>query len=293
MAHLLPNVRQQFLDSNGVPVAGGSLYSYAAGTSTPLATYPSQDEGAANANPLVLDANGIGDVWLGASAYKLVLKDSGGSTLWTRDNVSHITAGAVTTAKIADLGVTTAKLAANVLANSTTGRTKMEDGFLSADSAGRLKMADGFLSADSAGRLKMADGYVTPVKRAALGENISSGVIFSTSGTGIQDVTGATVTITTTGRPVFIGFMHDPATAVNTGNFACNGTACIFSINEGATTFASLNMAAASMSIVPASSFSVIKTGLTAGSHTFKLTAIALVDGTADVNAVKMYAFEL
>ena len=29
----------QFFDNNGIPLAGGLLYSYAAGTTSPLATY--------------------------------------------------------------------------------------------------------------------------------------------------------------------------------------------------------------------------------------------------------------
>ncbi|MDB4312106.1 hypothetical protein N9937_01620 [bacterium] len=46
---------------------------------------------------------------------------------------------------IPDGSITTAKLVANVLADSATGRTKMADGFLSADAAGRLKMASDFI----------------------------------------------------------------------------------------------------------------------------------------------------
>jgi hypothetical protein len=60
-------------DANGAPLAGGKLYSYAAGTSTPLATYTDQGGGTPNANPTILDSSGEASVWLGPLAYKLDL----------------------------------------------------------------------------------------------------------------------------------------------------------------------------------------------------------------------------
>lgn len=78
-------------DANGDPLAGGLLYTYEAGTSTPLATYPTYMDALAgtnaNANPVVLSAEGSAQVWVQASFYKFVLKTSGGTTLYTQDNV--------------------------------------------------------------------------------------------------------------------------------------------------------------------------------------------------------------
>jgi hypothetical protein len=42
----------QFFDNNGVPLAGGLLYSYAAGTTTPLATYTTSSGVTPNTNPI-------------------------------------------------------------------------------------------------------------------------------------------------------------------------------------------------------------------------------------------------
>ena len=86
MANLTPN-RFRAFDANGDPLAGGKLYTYEAGTSTPKDTYTTQDESVANANPVILDADGYADVWLGTGFYKLVLKDSADVTLWTIDDV--------------------------------------------------------------------------------------------------------------------------------------------------------------------------------------------------------------
>lgn len=88
MGLFLPMVKARFFDSNGDPLAGGLVYTYIAGTSTPLATYSDQ-EITANANPVVLDANGEADIILAAAnTYKIVLQNSVGATQWTVDNVA-------------------------------------------------------------------------------------------------------------------------------------------------------------------------------------------------------------
>lgn len=75
-------------DLNGDPLIGGLLYTYAAGTSTPLATYTTRAGNIANANPVVLDANGEADVWTTPGAeYKFELRSSAGVLQWTVDNV--------------------------------------------------------------------------------------------------------------------------------------------------------------------------------------------------------------
>ena len=78
----------QFFDANGNPLAGGKLYSYAAGTTTPLATYTNYGGGTANANPVVLDARGEANVWFGTGQYKLKLTDADDVEIWTVDNLN-------------------------------------------------------------------------------------------------------------------------------------------------------------------------------------------------------------
>ena len=77
-----------FVDGAGSPCAGCSLYSYNAGTTTPLATYTDSSEGTSNTNPIILGTDGGANIWVGASSYKFVLKDVAGNTIWTVDNVS-------------------------------------------------------------------------------------------------------------------------------------------------------------------------------------------------------------
>lgn len=77
------------LDTNGLPLVGGKLYTYQAGSSTPQATYTDSTGVTPNANPVVLDSTGSANVWLGNLPYKLVLKDSLGNTLWTVDGLQN------------------------------------------------------------------------------------------------------------------------------------------------------------------------------------------------------------
>ena len=80
----------QFFDNNGNPLAGGLIYTYAAGTTTPAATYTTYTGGTANANPIVLDSAGRtpAQIWLtSGSSYKFVLQTSLGVTIKTDDNI--------------------------------------------------------------------------------------------------------------------------------------------------------------------------------------------------------------
>ena len=84
---------QQFFSNSGVPLAGGLLYTYAAGTTTPLATFTTAAGTTANSNPIVLNSAGRLDneVWLTSTlTYKFLLKDSGGVTIATYDDIPGI-----------------------------------------------------------------------------------------------------------------------------------------------------------------------------------------------------------
>ena len=88
-------VAAQFFTNTGAVLTGGKLYTYAAGTTTPAATYTSSGAGTYNPNPIVLDAAGrvpnSGEIWLTDGAqYKFVLKDSNDVLIATYDNISGI-----------------------------------------------------------------------------------------------------------------------------------------------------------------------------------------------------------
>ena len=84
---------QQFFDNNGVPLAGGLIYTYQAGSSTLLTTYTTVNGTIANTNPIVLDAYGRtpSEVWMLAGySYKFIVQTSAAVTLQTLDNLYPI-----------------------------------------------------------------------------------------------------------------------------------------------------------------------------------------------------------
>lgn len=86
MATISPTPKLQFLDANGNPLVNGLLYTYASGTTTPLATYTTQAQTTANTNPIVLDSRGEASVFLLAGySYRFVLQNSSGVTQYTTD----------------------------------------------------------------------------------------------------------------------------------------------------------------------------------------------------------------
>ena len=84
----------QLFDNNGVPLAGGLIYTYAAGTSTPQATYTSALGTIAHSNPIVLDASGripSGEIWLtDGLSYKFVVQTANAVLIATYDNLTGI-----------------------------------------------------------------------------------------------------------------------------------------------------------------------------------------------------------
>ena len=83
----------QLLDNSGNVLTGGKIYTYAAGTTTPAATYTSSNGVTANSNPIILNSAGRVpyEIWLtDGVSYKFVLKDSNDTLIATYDNLTGI-----------------------------------------------------------------------------------------------------------------------------------------------------------------------------------------------------------
>lgn len=83
-----PFFNAQFIDTTGVPLDGGKLYTYISGTTTNQTTYSDEAGTATNTNPIILNSVGRCDLWLDpALTYTLLLKRSDNSTVDSWDDV--------------------------------------------------------------------------------------------------------------------------------------------------------------------------------------------------------------
>ncbi len=216
----------QFFDDNGDPLTGGLLYTYAAGTTTPLTTYSDSTGATANANPIVLDSAGrvSGEVWLTTgSNYKFVLKTSAGVTIWTNDNIAGVPASSITSLRLngstsgyVDL-VTVPVAGANTITfpaatgtvlldpnTAFTGTSTFETISATKDISGRTLNASGsitvgsYLYGSGTGQFKIPEG--TTAQRAG-------------SFTGIGSITGTTLALSS----VATGAAYVGATITGTG----------------------------------------------------------------------------
>jgi len=89
MTVLAPQPKAQFFDANGSPLVGGKVFTYAAGTTTPLETYTDASGATPNTNPVILDSRGECNLWFSnATSYKVVLKSATDALQWTVDNIA-------------------------------------------------------------------------------------------------------------------------------------------------------------------------------------------------------------
>src|SRR6185295_10852496 len=61
---ILPLPKLQFFDQDGVPLAGGKVFIYEAGTTTKATTWTAADGLTANTNPVILDDQGRANIWV-------------------------------------------------------------------------------------------------------------------------------------------------------------------------------------------------------------------------------------
>lgn len=130
----------QFFSNLGIPLAGGKIYTYQAGSSTPLATYSDNGGVYPNTNPIVLGVDGrpADEIWLTYGYnYKFVLKDANDVTIQTYDNLYGIigvqgTPGTTTPSGLISLwyGAVGAVPSGWYLCDGTNGTPDLRDKFL-------------------------------------------------------------------------------------------------------------------------------------------------------------------
>jgi hypothetical protein len=88
VAYISPAGKFRAVDNNGNALVGGKVYTYSAGTTTPIQTFTDSTAITLNANPVILNSRGEADIWiLPNTGYKFILQDSNGNVIWTEDNI--------------------------------------------------------------------------------------------------------------------------------------------------------------------------------------------------------------
>jgi hypothetical protein len=214
---------QQFFTNSGVPLAGGLLYTYAAGTTTPQATYTTAAGTTANSNPIVLNSAGRLDneVWLTSTlTYKFILKDSGGVTIATYDDIPGI--GSVS-------GLTTGT---SLLSGNGSG------GFSNVVIGSNLSFVGGTLSATTGGS---GAGTVTSVALTAPAAFTVAGSPVTSTGTLALTYSGNPIPITSGGTGTSTTIPNAVMVAPGTGpgldsvTFVAPGTAGNVLTSNGST----------------------------------------------------------
>ena len=78
---LIPNGKQQYLDANGAPLAGGKVYYYIPYTTTAKNTWQDINLTILNTNPIILDSAGECIAW-GSGAYRQQIYDVNDNLIW-------------------------------------------------------------------------------------------------------------------------------------------------------------------------------------------------------------------
>ncbi len=93
---LLGNPYQKFTDDDALPLAGGFVYIYEAGTTTPLTTYFDSDLDISHANsqPITLDSAGACVIYATPTpAAKIIVQDSDAVEIYSQDDISPAAVG--------------------------------------------------------------------------------------------------------------------------------------------------------------------------------------------------------
>jgi hypothetical protein len=218
-AILLPQGKQQYFSTaTGLPLVGGKVFTYDAGTNNPRTTWADAAQVGANANPIILDARGEASIFW-AGAYKVQLQDALGNVIWTQDNVTSLMQFALDNYAV-DSGAVNAYAAAGVtvgayvaglrvsvkIANTNTGASTLNYGGLGAKS---IKLTNG---AALVGGELIAGG---------LAELEYDGVNFQLLS--VLPFIGRTVAETAAGAVVINGF-YNPGELLRYGNNTVPGT---------------------------------------------------------------------
>ncbi len=228
MSQLLPNGKQQYFDNNGIPLVGGQLFTYAAGTTTPLQTTSDEAGLAPNTNPVILDARGEAVIfWLGN--YSATLEDAAGNLIWA---VNDLDASADAT--LAAVQASNSTLAAEITALQAS---------LSA-TATTVQLNSAVATIDTALALlaPLASPVLTGAPEAPTAVNTSNDTTIATTAFVTAAVAAVTTAVAATNQTVRCGLTQTlnqgPNTVIFATPFVTACTSVVVSPYTGTATFA-------------------------------------------------------
>ena len=205
----------------GDPASGFKLYTYASGTTTPLATYTDSTGLSSNTNPVVLNSRGEASVWLGTSAYTFVLKTAADVTVWTVDGIVAPDASVKTDLALSSGSSLVGFIQAGASAAQRTAQAKLREA-ISVDDFRSVSDSDDTVAFQAAFARAAALGRAT-VRGTSGASYTISGKVSVTSSNVTFDGQGSRITdAITNGDPLF-ECATNGSVFINFQNFSVNG----------------------------------------------------------------------
>lgn len=255
---------------------------------------------------------GIGGDYVGSGALEFYTSASKTFTFWSSTNVpAALDSGPITLRNIllGSNGVTVnpppsipANYAITLPADNTAGSLS----FLTMDTSNNIAASvptnSAFVNTNNIVNQSVTQGKLAPraiglnVDPGIGGVAISSPITFSASGNANINVPGLTVTLTTTGRPVFIGLQVSDANL--TGAIVVNGSGVTIEIfrSPGPTVFLTFiePPVAGNLIIPPSTVWAIDVNNITAGTYTYGVSSFGgAVGASYEYSNVVMIAYEL
>lgn len=165
----------QVRNSSGV-LAGGKVYFYAAGTSTPKTVWLNRNKSTVAANPYTLDANGTAALF-GDGLYRIVIKTAAGVTVYDRDNVSLKDAVDPLEADVATYGTLSAAMAAIGSVTPTTLKYATDQSVTTLTVTDNIHLVGVNDAAISFGGVLTLNGPTTNLKTSGSGSLVLNGAV--------------------------------------------------------------------------------------------------------------------